>query len=195
MTQAQRVWEGFAADPRVTVRRTGLPASDGTAVVYWMQRAQRANDNPAVETAIGVADEFSKPVAVYFALMAGATGANLRHYRFMVEGGRSGHECTGRGVFAETLRQAFPHLPLEEEGRLCDPRLRENFVERVFAYHRLRGLFRERWTLGLVVAFHTAHKLQLLAHSPRLYAELGAWWRAQRPWDDRSCAPPTRRCS
>ena len=87
--------------------------------------------------------------------------------------GRGAPVATGRGVFAETLRQAFPHLPLEEEGRLCDPRLRENFVERVFAYHRLRGLFCERWTLGHVVAFHTAHKLQLLAHSPRRYAELG----------------------
>jgi uncharacterized protein YbgA (DUF1722 family) len=66
-----------------------------------------------------------------------------------------------------------PHLPVEEEGRLNDSRLRENFVERVFAYRRLRRLFGGRWTIGRVVAFHSAHKLQLMAHSPRLYAELG----------------------
>jgi uncharacterized protein YbgA (DUF1722 family)/uncharacterized protein YbbK (DUF523 family) len=87
--------------------------------------------------------------------------------------GRSGPVGSGRGLFAEALLDAFPHLPVEEEGRLTDPRLRENFVERVFAYRRLRSLFAARWMSGGVVAFHTAHKLQLLAHSPTLYAELG----------------------
>jgi uncharacterized protein YbgA (DUF1722 family)/uncharacterized protein YbbK (DUF523 family) len=87
--------------------------------------------------------------------------------------GRSGPVASGRGLFAEALLQAFPHLPVEEEGRLSDPRLRENFIERVFAYRRLRSVFGGRWTIGSLVAFHTAHKLQLMAHSPRLYAELG----------------------
>ena len=87
--------------------------------------------------------------------------------------GRSGAVASGRGLFAQALRQAFPHLPIEEEGRLSDPRLRENFIERVFAYRRLRSLFGGRWTLGGLVAFHSAHKLQLMAHSPRLYAALG----------------------
>ncbi len=87
--------------------------------------------------------------------------------------GRSGPVASGRGLFAAALLQAFPHLPVEEEGRLSDPHLRENFIERVFAYRRLRSLFDRRWTIGRVVAFHSAHKLQLMAHSPRLYAELG----------------------
>jgi uncharacterized protein YbbK (DUF523 family) len=80
---------------------------------------------------------------------------------------------TGRGLFADALISHFEALPVEEEGRLNDARLRENFVERVFAYHRLRALFSGRWTLGKLVAFHTAHKLQLLAHSPAGYRELG----------------------
>jgi uncharacterized protein YbgA (DUF1722 family)/uncharacterized protein YbbK (DUF523 family) len=80
---------------------------------------------------------------------------------------------TGRGVFAEALLQRLPHLPVEEEGRLSDPRIRDNFVERVFAYRRLRDLFSGRWTTGALVRFHTAHKLVLLAHSPKAYAELG----------------------
>jgi len=80
---------------------------------------------------------------------------------------------TGRGVFADALLQRFPHLPVEEEGRLNDPQLRENFVERVFAYRRLRSLFAGRWTVGQLVAFHTAHKLQLMAHAPKAYEQLG----------------------
>jgi len=81
--------------------------------------------------------------------------------------------AAGRGLFAETLLRAFPHLPIEEEGRLSDPRLRENFIERVFAYRRLRSLFSARWRLGDLVAFHTTHKLQLLAHLPAGYERLG----------------------
>lgn len=79
----------------------------------------------------------------------------------------------GQGVFAAVLMQAFPLLPVEEEGRLSDPRLRDNFVERVFAYRRLRTLFSGRWTLGQLVRFHSVHKLQLLAHSPAQYQALG----------------------
>ena len=80
---------------------------------------------------------------------------------------------SGRGLFAEALMQRYPNLPVEEEGRLNDPRLRENFVERAFAYRRVRALFTGRWTLGDLVAFHSAHKLQLLAHAPQTYAQLG----------------------
>ncbi len=80
---------------------------------------------------------------------------------------------TGRGFFAEALTDRFPRLPVEEEGRLSDPRLRDNFIERVFAYVRLRALFAARWTVGGLVRFHTAHKMALLAHSTEGYAELG----------------------
>ena len=79
----------------------------------------------------------------------------------------------GRGLFAAALVDACPHLPVEEEGRLADPGLRDNFVERVFAYWRLRGLFAGRWTLGDLVHFHTAHKLMVLAHAPEAYRRLG----------------------
>jgi len=82
-------------------------------------------------------------------------------------------EKRGRGLFAEALLAAAPALPVEEEGRLADPRLRENWIERVFAFRRVRSLFAGRWTRGDLVAFHTAHKLQVLAHSPRHYAALG----------------------
>jgi uncharacterized protein YbgA (DUF1722 family) len=79
----------------------------------------------------------------------------------------------GRGLFAAPLIDNNPNLPIEDEGRLNDAQLRENFIERVFAYRRLRDLFRGRWTNGQLVAFHTAHKLQLMAHAMEPYRELG----------------------
>jgi uncharacterized protein YbgA (DUF1722 family)/uncharacterized protein YbbK (DUF523 family) len=81
--------------------------------------------------------------------------------------------ASGRGVFAEELVGAHPSLPVEEEGRLHDPGLRENFFERVFAYRRLKSAFRGRWTVGGLVRFHTAEKLLLLAHHPDSYRSLG----------------------
>ena len=80
---------------------------------------------------------------------------------------------SGRGLFADALVTRFPRLPVEEEGRLNDPRLRENFVERIFAYRRLTALFAARWSMGDVVRFHTAHKLTLMAHTPEAYRRLG----------------------
>lgn len=79
----------------------------------------------------------------------------------------------GRGLFADALIQRLPNLPIEEEGRLNDARIRENFVERIFAYRRVKDLFRPRWTIGDVVAFHTREKLLLRAHDERGYRELG----------------------
>jgi uncharacterized protein YbgA (DUF1722 family)/uncharacterized protein YbbK (DUF523 family) len=80
---------------------------------------------------------------------------------------------TGRGLFADALATRWPSLPMEDEGRLHDPVLRENFVERIFAYQRLRAFFDSRWTVGGLVRFHTIHKLQLLAHSRQGYTGLG----------------------
>jgi uncharacterized protein YbgA (DUF1722 family)/uncharacterized protein YbbK (DUF523 family) len=79
----------------------------------------------------------------------------------------------GRGLYASALMEAYPNLPVEDEGRLNDAKLRENFIERVFAYQRLSQLFRGRWTRGQMVTFHTAHKLQVMAHSTVAYRELG----------------------
>jgi uncharacterized protein YbgA (DUF1722 family)/uncharacterized protein YbbK (DUF523 family) len=79
----------------------------------------------------------------------------------------------GRGLFAAVLIERLPMLPVEEEGRLHDARLRENFVVRIFAYRRLRALFAARWRVADLVRFHTAHKLQLLAHEPGSYQALG----------------------
>lgn len=93
--------------------------------------------------------------------------------RVKVYSGEGPGRRTGIGLYAQALLARFPDLPIEEEGRLLDPRLRENFIERVFAYRRLRDLFDGRWTTGGLVRFHTAHKLVLLAHSTPAYTRLG----------------------
>jgi len=89
----------IALDPRLRIRRDGAPQADGTAVVYWMQRAQRAVDNPALETAIRTANLLGKPVVVYFQLVSGVPGASMRHYHFVMEGLRDiASDLTRRGV-------------------------------------------------------------------------------------------------
>jgi uncharacterized protein YbgA (DUF1722 family)/uncharacterized protein YbbK (DUF523 family) len=93
--------------------------------------------------------------------------------RVKVDSGKGPGVRDGVGFFAKALLRHMPLLPVEEEGRLNDPRLRENFIERVFAYGRLRTLFRGRWTLGDLVRFHTSEKLLLLAHEPKSYELLG----------------------
>src|SRR5450432_4176822 len=76
----------LALDPRVTVRRPGPPNPDGTCVVYWIQRAQRGMDNPALDVAVDAANALGKPVVVFFAPVPFYPHANLRHYRFLSEG-------------------------------------------------------------------------------------------------------------
>jgi uncharacterized protein YbgA (DUF1722 family)/uncharacterized protein YbbK (DUF523 family) len=79
----------------------------------------------------------------------------------------------GTGLFARAFMEHFPLIPVEEEGRLSDPVLRENFIERVFACRRWRNLLQARVTRRALVAFHTVHKYLLLAHSRPLYQALG----------------------
>jgi uncharacterized protein YbgA (DUF1722 family)/uncharacterized protein YbbK (DUF523 family) len=79
----------------------------------------------------------------------------------------------GRGLFAHELIEACPNLPVEEEGRLNDPGIRENFIERVFAYFVLVRFFERRWNVSQLIAFHSARKLQLLSHSAESYRSLG----------------------
>lgn len=76
----------MSADARVTVRRPGIPDPDGDCVVYWMQRAQRAFDNPALDVAIKLGNELRKSVVVFLAPVPFYPGANLRHFRFLAEG-------------------------------------------------------------------------------------------------------------
>lgn len=80
---------------------------------------------------------------------------------------------SGQGLFAAEWTRRNPLVPYEEEGRLNDAVLRDNFIERVFAFHRLKQVFAGRWKRGDVVAFHSREKYLLMAHSPKHYTALG----------------------
>lgn len=90
----------------------------------------------------------------------------------------------GRGIFTEILMQTFPWLPVEEDGRLHDPAIRENFVERIYTLHELNQLRAQGLTRGALIAFHSCYKLLLLAHSQQQYRELGRFVAAIDQWDD-----------
>ena len=79
----------------------------------------------------------------------------------------------GVGLFARAFMAGFPLVPVEEEGRLHDAALRENFIERIFALKRWRQVAAEKKSRGSIVAFHTAHKLQIMSHSQQHYRDMG----------------------
>jgi uncharacterized protein YbgA (DUF1722 family)/uncharacterized protein YbbK (DUF523 family) len=79
----------------------------------------------------------------------------------------------GVGLFARAFMEHFPLLPVEDEGRLHDPKLRENFIERVFALKRWRETLRQGRRRANLVDFHTRHKLLVLSHSQKHYREMG----------------------
>ncbi len=106
-----------------------------------------------------------------YILKSDSPSCGMERVRIYAPGGMPAR--SGRGFFAEALLERFPNMPVEEEGRLNDPRLRENWVERVFAYRRLQQLWRSTWTVRALIEFHTAHKLTLLAHDPQAYQSLG----------------------
>lgn len=79
----------------------------------------------------------------------------------------------GVGIFAGIFMERFPLVPVEEDGRLHDDKLRENFIETLFTFKRWRDLVARGMNAGDLVDFHSRHKLLLLAHSPQVYREMG----------------------
>ncbi len=79
----------------------------------------------------------------------------------------------GRGIFARVFMEKFPLLPVEDDGRLHDIHLRENFIERIFTLKRWREMVRDRKNMGGLVDFHTRHKMLIMAHHPEIYRKMG----------------------
>ncbi len=86
----------------------------------------------------------------------------------------SGIPCgRGSGIFGGAFMEKFPLIPVEDDGRLHDPGLRENFIERVFVFKRWKDLMEEGWSIKNLLDFHTNHKLLILSHSPKHFPILG----------------------
>ncbi len=140
--------------PRLVTIRSGLDHTE--RMLRWARARVAALD--AEELAGFIFKSKSPSSGLLRVRVYGATGIPSRR---------------GVGLFARAFRERFPLLPVEEDGRLHDLALRENFIERVFALARFRALCAGGRTRGRLVAFHAAHKLLLLSHSPALLRELG----------------------
>jgi deoxyribodipyrimidine photo-lyase len=125
--------EKLSQDERITVRRPGTPDPEGNCVVYWMQRAQRASDNLALDVAILVANELKKRVVVFFAPVPFYPRANLRHYRFLADAIPDiAHELEARGVgfvlrtypahsLLKFCREIRPAIVIGDENPMREP--------------------------------------------------------------------------
>ncbi len=82
---------------------------------------------------------------------------------------------TGVGIYADTLMKNFPHLPIEEEGRLEDPVLRENFIQRVFVFARWKALVHTDFSWRTLTEFHARHKYIYMSHDQNGAQALGRW--------------------
>lgn len=87
--------------------------------------------------------------------------------------GNPNPEYAGRGIYANAVTQAMPLLPVEEAGRLTDPVLKENFIARVFAYHRWQLLLQKGLSAASILDYHASYKYSLMAHAPQTFTALG----------------------
>ena len=115
--------------------------------------------------------ELEKEDLCGFIFKKGSPSSGMERVRVYSDRGMPSNR--GRGMFARAFMDHFPLIPAEEDGRLNDSTLRENFIERIFALRRWRVMAAERKSLGNLVAFHTAHKLQIMSHSVKHYREMG----------------------
>jgi uncharacterized protein YbgA (DUF1722 family)/uncharacterized protein YbbK (DUF523 family) len=153
--------------PRETLRLVGDPSAP--RLVFGKTRGDQTD---GMQTwAKGRLDQIAHMDLCGYILKSDSPSCGMERVRVYGESGMPSK--TGVGIYARALMDRFPLLPVEEEGRLHDLPLRENFVERVFCYRRWRDLVAGGLTRGKLVAFHTAHKLLLMAHSPTHYTELG----------------------
>lgn len=106
-----------------------------------------------------------------FILKKGSPSCGLERVKLYCENGHSVGHTTG--LFTKALLEQQPLLPCEEEGRLNDPRLRESFFKRVYAYHDWQQRGAQQITPSELIRFHTEHKFSLLAHDETRYRQLG----------------------
>ena len=107
-----------------------------------------------------------------FVLTKGSPSCGLLRVRVYPDNGAPAVR-QGVGMFARALSERLPELPIEENGRLHDARIRENFIERIFVRRRWREMLETDPSPRGLVRFHTAHKLTFMAHSNKHYSEIG----------------------
>lgn len=153
--------------PREAMRLVG--AVDAPRLVTHKSRIDHTDQ--MLSWAEGRLDALEKEKLCGFIFKKDSPSSGL--YRVKVYNDKGQPMKTGRGMFAAAFTSRFPRIPVEEEGRLHDPVLRENFIEQVFALKRWREVLEKKKTMGNLVDFHTREKLLFMAHSPKHYREMG----------------------
>lgn len=153
--------------PRESLRLVGTPENP-----RLLTRKSGEDHTDTMETwAAGRLDALEKEDLCGFIFKGGSPSSGMERVKVYNEKGHMISK-TGVGIFAKAFMQRFPLTPVEEDGRLHDPVLRENFIIRIFALTRWREA-RKNMRLGDLVAFHTDNKLLLLGHSTEHYREMG----------------------
>ncbi len=153
--------------PRETLRLVGNPASPRLVTTRsGMDHTERMR-SWAEERLQGLAREELDG----FIFKKGSPSSGMERVKVYSDQGMP--RKIGAGIFAQAFMDRFPSLPVEEDGRLYDPALRENFIERIFAHRRWRHLLAAKPGIGDLVAFHTSHKLLILSHNEKIYREMG----------------------
>jgi uncharacterized protein YbgA (DUF1722 family)/uncharacterized protein YbbK (DUF523 family) len=157
---------GFSV-PREPMRLVGQPQSPRLVTV----RSQVDHTERMLQWARSRVMQLEQEGLCGFIFKSGSPSSGMERVKVYNEQGLPAK--TGVGLFARAFMEHLPLLPVEDEGRLHDPKLRENFIESVFVMQRWREVLARGASLGMVVAFHTRHKLLMLSHSPRHYQAMG----------------------
>lgn len=177
----------LADNPRINIRRPGEPIYDGKCIVYWMQRAQRSLDNPALDVAIAAANELRLPVVAYFAVIANYPHANHRHYAFLNQGLSDIEEDLAARNVAFIVRRP-PNNSLEKFLSEVNAAMLigdENPCREPERWRKVlaKGLDLPFWTVDADVVVPSAlfakHQYMLHHMRPRLEAELPRYLRPQ----------------
>lgn len=153
--------------PREAMRLVGHPQSPRLMTV----QTRRDLTDQMLNWAHGRVKELEKEDLCGFIFKSNSPSSGMERVKVYDEKGMPSKN--GVGLFAAAFQRHLPLIPVEEEGRLHDPKLREHFVESIFALKRWRELRRQKPTLGALVKFHTENKLLFLSHSPVEYRSLG----------------------
>jgi uncharacterized protein YbgA (DUF1722 family)/uncharacterized protein YbbK (DUF523 family) len=155
--------------PREAMRLVGEPSAPRLMTV----RTKIDHTERMVKWAENRVRELAQEDLCGFIFKSKSPSSGMERVRVYSEPARGAPVIKGVGLFARIFMEHFPLLPVEDEGRLHDPVLRENFIERIFVFQRWRELLAASPGRGGLVAFHTRHKLLILAHSTEHYRELG----------------------
>lgn len=140
--------------PRLVTSRTGIDHTDGMR--RWAEKRL---------------DELEKEDLCGFIFKSGSPSSGMRGVKVYNPSGIPAR--TGVGIFAGAFIERLPLMPVEDDGRLQNPSLRENFIERIFVFRKWKEMAGRGRSLKDLISFHTDHKLLILSHSPKHYTALG----------------------